>query len=798
MGIPLLLEQCCSQKSVTMKFIFTLLGFITSLSVFSQVSISGTLSSNSIANNAPAKVVDSFVTITGSSPIDGFKVSVATNFSNGDVLAYTGVLPSGVTAGYNATTGVLIFTGSAMPAAFRELLRTVTFNTTSSSTLQRTITFKIDTAIAYSGNGHFYRFIPGGFNWLGAKSFAAGQSFYGLNGYLATITSQAENDFIQQKLSADGWIGASDEFSAINTATAPTNTYTDQAAAEGKWYWVTGPVGEIGTNFSNSNNNPILVTGKFMNWATPEPNNAGTGEHYGAILSTGATPGKWNDLNSTTTLGFVVEYGGMANDPVVTLTFSRNITMITTSLQTTASTIAYKLHAAAIIVDNTAAVYSTASIVNAKVTIASNFNTGDALGYTAGSLPSGVTVVNNAATGVLSFTGTATASQWQALFRTVTFNSSSNIKVNRVVSFSAGNFVAGSNGHFYNYVSTLTAWSIAKLNAEAQIYLGLHGYLATITSQTENDFIKQKFGSDAFIGASDAYDVINAASGSGIYATQAAATGKWYWVGGPVGEKGVQFSTGNTPPVAFGGNYMNWTSGEPDNTGGSEHYCAMSASGANPGRWFDVPNTNNLLGYIVEYGGLATDPVLNLSASRTIAINSILPITGLNFSATKGAKGVELKWSTNTETNSNHFDILYSTDGNSFTRIGQVAASGNTITTTNYQWVHNNPAYGNNYYRLQEFDIDNRSVLSETRNVYMGSAKISLSPNPVTGQFTLSYPYSGIPVTMTIMNSAGKMVMKVRITRYQTTINSAALAPGLYVAVISENNTLTKLTFIRK
>jgi hypothetical protein len=64
--------------------------------------------------------------------------------------------------------------------------------------------------------------------------------YHGLQGYLATITSQEENDFIEQKLSADGWIGASDDFEQINIA-AGSFLYADQGEAEGRWYWVTGP-----------------------------------------------------------------------------------------------------------------------------------------------------------------------------------------------------------------------------------------------------------------------------------------------------------------------------------------------------------------------------------------------------------------------------------------------------------------------------------------------------------------------------------------------------------------------------
>ena len=120
-----------------------------------QLVISGNVTSTSIANNAPAIFVDPSISITGSGAITTALVSVATNFSTGDVLSYTGSLPSGVSGNYNATTGVLTFSGSATLAEYEALLRTVKFNSTSSSPLRRTITFNLGSAIAFSDNGHF-------------------------------------------------------------------------------------------------------------------------------------------------------------------------------------------------------------------------------------------------------------------------------------------------------------------------------------------------------------------------------------------------------------------------------------------------------------------------------------------------------------------------------------------------------------------------------------------------------------------------------------------------------------------
>lgn len=121
---------------------------------------------------------------------------------------------------------------------------------------------------APAGNDHFYRVFFDADHTQWTDSSAHAQS---LGGYLATITSAAENIFLTGLThTADGyveaWIGLTDE------------------AIEGTFVWVTGE--------------PLIYT----NWAPGEPNDAWpvVGEDY-AILSPPVEqdinkPGTWNDL----------------------------------------------------------------------------------------------------------------------------------------------------------------------------------------------------------------------------------------------------------------------------------------------------------------------------------------------------------------------------------------------------------------------------------------------------------------------------------------------------------------------
>jgi len=174
-----------------------------------------------------------------------------------------------------------------------------------------------DASLFFEGTGNFYEFIAqNDITWQDAKVAAEARILNGVNGYLATVTSQEENDFILSKLEGQGWMGASDE------------------EEEGVWKWVTGP--EPGMEFWRGDASGMASNGMYTNWNGGEPNNAtfnGTmpeGEDYGHFLD----DGKWNDYPVSTTFieGYVVEYGGVdgctpdfTDEAMVTITVTEGV-----------------------------------------------------------------------------------------------------------------------------------------------------------------------------------------------------------------------------------------------------------------------------------------------------------------------------------------------------------------------------------------------------------------------------------------------------------------------------------------
>jgi hypothetical protein len=295
------------------------------------LSVGGTGGTITIPNNT-ATVVDAGLTVTSNGNIAGFTVSISENYSSGDVLGYTGTLPSGVTtSGFSTTSRSIVFRGNASAAQWQAFLRTVTLRSTSvtCNPEKRKVTFTVSTNFYNYFNGHYYEYVSSGRIWSDAKAHAESKTFFGRQGYLATINSAEENAYISKLIGQNSWLGATDNYLEINKAVGYSK-YSSQLQAEGKYHWVTGP--EKGVQISNGSSS---IPGRYLRWAGGEPNNFNTGfkdrslnmygEHYLHIYSSSST---WNDFPDDRRLGSIIEYGDMPGDnPVTGIDYTRDITI---------------------------------------------------------------------------------------------------------------------------------------------------------------------------------------------------------------------------------------------------------------------------------------------------------------------------------------------------------------------------------------------------------------------------------------------------------------------------------------
>ncbi|WP_040727377.1 DUF4347 domain-containing protein [Thiomicrorhabdus sp. Kp2] len=371
-----------------------------------------TIGSLNVVNDNSATVIAPNLTITDidSTTISGALVQL-NNLVSGDQLGF--INQNGISGSYNASTGVLTLTGTATVSQYQEALRSVTLAASATDGTDRSISFTIGSAIPFEDNGHFYEAVAlpnGQQTWAAAKVYAESLTLYGMQGYLATITSQEENDFILSKLPEDGWAGGSD------------------SETEGTWKWVTGP--EAGTIFSIGNDNPVTQT--YSNWNSGEPNDSGGNEDALQFYASGAVPGQWNDLPSASSnLTYaIVEYGGMPGESSVQISQNATMTVNDKPVVTVSDTPSYTENASAVVLAPGLSISDDGvTLSTATISITGNFDTShDELLFVNDSISMGnIQGSYDSVNGLLTLSSagdTATVAEWQSALRSVTFQSS--------------------------------------------------------------------------------------------------------------------------------------------------------------------------------------------------------------------------------------------------------------------------------------------------------------------------------------------------------------------------------------
>ncbi len=113
--------------------------------------------------------------------------------------------------------------------------------------------------------------------------------------------------------------------------------------------------------------------------------------------------------------------------------------------------------------------------------------------------------------------------------------------------------------------------------------------------------------------------------------------------------------------------------------------------------------------------------VLSLTSNARSSSNGISPVKLASFTAAVNNTNnkVDLKWSTETETNLNYIMVEKSTDGVNFKDAALVFTYGNTTVKSDYSFADNISKIksGAVYYKLRSVAVDGTTQYSETLTV---------------------------------------------------------------------------------
>lgn len=232
---------------------------------------------------------------------------------------------SGLTAsiGYTLTGNKTRLTFTGTQANINNALASLKVNTTGTAgNIQISVSATVNpTGYFYlPTNGHFYRPMSGfsgvtAFNgtsptaYNNLKTYCTQQTFRGQTGYLMTITSSDEDNFVVNNVPGN------------NIIFALTDNQT-----EGRFVIDAGPENGTVVRINSTNQQ-----GQYNNWAPGEPNNWGPGEDYVVTKWNGS---QWNDFGPEATAfpgglgGYVIEFGTWTNPDDQTFTDFYNNSVI--------------------------------------------------------------------------------------------------------------------------------------------------------------------------------------------------------------------------------------------------------------------------------------------------------------------------------------------------------------------------------------------------------------------------------------------------------------------------------------
>ncbi len=181
-----------------------------------------------------------------------------------------------------------------------------------------------------------------------------------------------------------------------------------------------------------------------------------------------------------------------------------------------------------------------------------------------------------------------------------------------------------------------------------------------------------------------------------------------------------------------------------------------------------------------------------------INVTTPLPVELASFTVSVVSNGVELNWTTASETNNYGFDVQRGTDEKNFQRIGFVAGNGTTTQQHSYKFADRDLPAGTYYYRLKQIDTDGTFSLSEyiradIATVVREYALQQNYPNPFNPTTTIAFSLKedGF-VKLRLFNMLGQQVVELvngqlKAGSHTAILDARNLSSGTYLYILEVN-----------
>lgn len=191
----------------------------------------------------------------------------------------------------------------------------------------------------------------------------------------------------------------------------------------------------------------------------------------------------------------------------------------------------------------------------------------------------------------------------------------------------------------------------------------------------------------------------------------------------------------------------------------------------------------------------ATDPPQPIVI---LDLQTVLPVELAAFTVSVIGNGVELNWTTASETNNYGFEVQRSTNQKDFQRVGFVAGNGTTTAQHAYKFADRDLAAGTYYYRLRQIDTDGTVTFSDVVRADLASVIREYAlhqnyPNPFNPTTTIAFDLKEDgPVKLRLFNMLGQQVVELvngqlKAGSHTAILDARNLATGTYMYVLEVN-----------
>lgn len=199
------------------------------------------------------------------------------------------------------------------------------------------------------------------------------------------------------------------------------------------------------------------------------------------------------------------------------------------------------------------------------------------------------------------------------------------------------------------------------------------------------------------------------------------------------------------------------------------------------------------------------ESLMDIDGGIKSAPGIVLPLTIDQFNGMFTNGFMQLRWTTFTEINIDHFEIERSTDGTHFRQIGRLETLGSNNNNNTYTYSDLTAEKGSNFYRLVMIDNEGNFSYSKDITVSMdvkGISVLVVYPNPFSKRVVVKIrsEKNSEQATIRIINSDG-IVLKTQLAAVfrgdnNITVKDVSDLPGgtYFLEVIAENRSMkTKL-----